>query len=140
VVLLLDTHVWVWCMESDSRRIGRRSRQLLARAQTRDAIRVSPVSVFEVAALHTLGRIRLTLAVDHWVRQSLDAPGFRVAELTPGIAIDAGYIPRSALADPLDRLLIATARHLAATFLTADEAVLEYASKTGDVRVHDAGR
>ena len=138
MVLLLDTHVWVWSMESDSRRIGRRSRQLLLRAQARDAIRVSPVSVFEVGALHTLGRIRLTLAVDHWVRQSLEAPGFRIAELTPGIAIDAGCIPRSALADPLDRLLVATARHLAATFLTADEAVLEYASKTGRVRVHDA--
>jgi PIN domain nuclease of toxin-antitoxin system len=137
-VLLLDTHVWVWSVEGDVRRIGRRTRQLLLRAQARDAIRVSPVTVFEVGALHTLGRIRLTLAVDQWVRQSLDAPGIRIAEVTPPVALDAGHIPRSALADPLDRLLVATARHLAATFVTADEGVLEYAVTTGQVRVHDA--
>lgn len=137
-MLLLDTHVWVWSVEGDVRRIGRRTRQLLLRAQARDAIRVSPVTVFEVGALHTLGRIRLTLAVDQWVRQSLDAPGVRIAEVTPSVAIDAGHIPRSALADPLDRLLVATARQLAATFVTADEGVLEYAVATGQVRVHDA--
>ena len=137
-MLLLDTHVWVWSVEGDVRRIGRRTRQLLLRAQARDAIRVSPVTVFEVGALHTLGRIRLTLAVDQWVRQSLDAPGVRIAEVAPPVALDAGHIPRSALADPLDRLLVATARHLAATFVTADEGVLEYAVTTGQVRVHDA--
>ena len=137
-MLLLDTHVWVWSVEGDVRRIGRRTRQLLLRAQARDAIRVSPVTVFEVGALHTLGRIRLTLAVDQWVRQSLDAPGVRIAEVTPPVALDAGHIPRSALADPLDRLLVATARHLAATFVTADEGVLAYAVTTGQVRVHDA--
>ena len=137
-MLLLDTHVWVWSVEGDVRRIGRRTRQLLLRAQARDAIRVSPVTVFEVGALHTLGRIRLTLAVDQWVRQSLDAPGVRIAEVTPPVALDAGHIPRSALADPLDRLLVATARHLAATFVTSDEGILEYAVTTGQVRVHDA--
>lgn len=137
-MLLLDTHVWVWSMNGDVRRVGRRSRQLLRRAQARDAIRVSPVTVFEVGALHTLGRIRLTLAVDQWVRQSLDAPGVRIAEITPSVALDAGHIPRSALPDPLDRLLVATARQLAATFVTADEAVLKYALTTGQVRVHDA--
>ena len=137
-MLLLDTHVWVWSVEGDVRRIGRRTRQLLLRAQARDAIRVSPVTVFEVGALHTLGRIRLTLAVDQWVRQALDAPGVRIAEITPLVALDAGHIPRSALPDSLDRLLVATARQLAATFVTSDEAVLEYALTTGQVRVHDA--
>ena len=137
-MLLLDTHVWVWSMAGDSRRIGRGTRQLLLRAEARDAIRVSPVTLFEVAALHTLGRVRFSLTVDQWIHQSLDAPGVRTAELTPSVAVDAGLIPRSALPDPLDRLLVATARHLAATFVTADEAVLEYAATTGQVRVHDA--
>jgi PIN domain nuclease of toxin-antitoxin system len=138
VVLLLDTHVWVWSMAGDSRRIGRGTRQLLIRAQARDAIRVSPVTLFEVAALHTLGRIRFSLTVDHWIHRSLDAPGVRTAEMTPSVALDAGLIPRAALPDPLDRLLVATARQLAATFVTADEAVLEYAETTGQVRVRDA--
>jgi PIN domain nuclease of toxin-antitoxin system len=48
-------------------------------------------------------------------------------------------VPRTALADPLDRLLVSTARHLDAVFVTADRQILEYASETGNVRVHDAG-
>jgi PIN domain nuclease of toxin-antitoxin system len=53
--------------------------------------------------------------------------------------VDAGYIPRTALADPMDRLLVATARQLDATFVTADRAILTYA-RGGHVRVHDASR
>ena len=54
------------------------------------------------------------------------------------LAIDAGHISRNSLADPLDRILVATARHIEATFLTSDERILDYASTSGDVRVHDA--
>jgi PIN domain nuclease of toxin-antitoxin system len=43
------------------------------------------------------------------------------------------------LPDPVDRLLVATARHLDATFITADRAILAYALD-GHVRVHDASR
>jgi PIN domain nuclease of toxin-antitoxin system len=137
-VLLLDTHVWLWSAEGDVRRVGRRARQLLARAEAREAIRVSPVAIFELTALHTLGRVRLARSLEQWVRDSLDDAGVRVAELTPVIALDAGSIPRAALADPLDRLLVATARHLDAVFLTADARILEYGAKTGAVRVQDA--
>ena len=138
-MLLLDTHVWIWSVDEDARRVGRRTRQLLSRAGSRDDIRISPVTVFEVTALHTAGRLRLAHAIEQWVRHALDVAGVRIAELSPAIAIDAGSIPRAALADPVDRLLVATARHLDATFLTSDTRILDYASETRNVRVHDAG-
>jgi PIN domain nuclease of toxin-antitoxin system len=137
-VLLLDTHVWLWSVEGDVRRIGRRTRAWLARAESQEAIRISPVTLFELTALHTIGRLRLARAVESWIQEALAAAGVRIAELSPAIAIDAGHIPRNALADPLDRLLVATARRLDATFLTSDERILDYASSTGNVRVHDA--
>lgn len=136
--MLLDTHVWLWSVHGDARRVGRRTRQLLSRAESREAIRVSPATLFELTALHTLGRIRLTRSPEQWIREALQAAGVRIAELSPGIAIEAGNIPRTALADPLDRLLVATARHLEATFLTSDTRILDYAKKAGDVRVHNA--
>jgi PIN domain nuclease of toxin-antitoxin system len=138
-VLLLDTHTWIWSVEDDRQRLGRRTRQLIARADVQDRIRVSPVSMFEVMALHTAGRLRLSTPVEPWIRAALDA-GPRVAELTPAIAIDAGAIPRAALADPLDRFLVATARQLGATLVTRDTPILDYASTTDNVRVHDASR
>jgi PIN domain nuclease of toxin-antitoxin system len=138
-MLVLDTHVWVWSVDGDTRRIGRRSRQMLQRAESRAAIRVSPMTIFELAALHSLGRVRLARSIDQWVRDALDTAGVRLAELTPAIALDAGAIPRSALADPLDRLLVATARYLDAVFLTSDRRILDYAAATGNLHVQDAG-
>lgn len=137
-MLLLDTHVWLWSADGDVRRVGRRSRTLLGRAESQEAIRVSPVTLSELTALYARGRVRLARPLEQWIRDSLDAAGARLAELTPIIAIDAGNIPRAAFADPLDRFLVATARHLDAVFLTSVVGILEYASTTGDVRVHDA--
>jgi PIN domain nuclease of toxin-antitoxin system len=137
-VLLLDTHVWIWSVAGDTRRIGRRSRGLLRRAEAQEHIRVSVATVFEVAALHTAGRLRLSLPVDAWIRGHLATAGVRLAELTPVIAIDAGAVPRLALADPIDRLLVSAARQLDATFMTSDRSILDYAAATRNVRVHDA--
>jgi PIN domain nuclease of toxin-antitoxin system len=137
-VLLLDTHVWIWSADGDNRRVGPRSRQLLLKAEARGDIRVSPVTFFEISALHTAGRLRLAWSIERWVNASLDSPGVRIAEVTPSVAIDAGAIPRTALADPLDRLLVSTARHLDAVFVTADRQILDYASETENVHVHDA--
>jgi PIN domain nuclease of toxin-antitoxin system len=139
-VVLLDTHVWVWSVDGDARRVGRRTRALLARAQSQDAIRISPATVFEVSALHTAGRLRLARSLEQWINDGLAVAGVRLAPFSTAVAIDAGSIPRTALADPLDRLLVATARQLDATLVTGDAQILQYASQTANVHVHDAGR
>jgi PIN domain nuclease of toxin-antitoxin system len=54
--------------------------------------------------------------------------------------MDAGQIPREALADPIDRLLVASARQLDGVLMTADARILEYASSQRNVHVHDARR
>ena len=137
-MVLLDTHAWIWSVEGDTRRIGRRARALLTRAEGQDRIRVSAVSIFEIMALATSGRLGLSRPAEGWIRDSLGTAGVRLAELTPAVAIDAGAIPRGALADPLDRLLVATARQLEATLLTSDAQILAYAAATRNLRAHDA--
>jgi PIN domain nuclease of toxin-antitoxin system len=139
VLLLLDTHVWVWHVHGESRRLGRRTRLLLGRAESQDAVRISPATLFELTALYTAGRIQLSRFPTQWIHDAIDASGARIAELTPDIAMHAGLVPRTTLADPLDRLLVATASQLEATFVTSDSRILDYASKTGGVRVHNAG-
>jgi PIN domain nuclease of toxin-antitoxin system len=137
-MLLLDTHVWIWSAAGD-RRIGRRAQRLIARAETQNALRVSPVSLFELTALCTTGRLRLSSLPAEWIRQALATAGVRLAMLSAEVAVDAGSIPRTAVADPLDRLIVATARQLDATLLTADVQLLSYARTTKHVRVQDAG-
>jgi PIN domain nuclease of toxin-antitoxin system len=108
---------------------------MIGRAEAREAVRVSAATLFEIVALHTAGRLRLAQPAEQWIETSMDLSGVRLAELTRGVAVDAGFIPRAALADPLDRLIVATARQLGATLLTADAAILAYAKQTGNVRV-----
>jgi PIN domain nuclease of toxin-antitoxin system len=136
-VFLFDTHVWIWTVEGDERRISHATRRLIARAETDGRLRVSPVSFFEVTTLHLTGRVHFNRSLEQWIRDGIEH--VRVAELTTDMAVDAGHIPRTALADPMDRLLVATARQLDATFVTADRAILAYA-RGGHVRVHDASR
>jgi PIN domain nuclease of toxin-antitoxin system len=113
---------------------------MISRAESQGVVRISPVSMFEIASLHTAGRLRLSRSPERWIRESLETPGVRTAELSSAIAIDAGSIPREALSDPVDRFLVATARQLDAIFLTSDARILDYARETGNVRVQDGGR
>ena len=138
-MILLDTHVWIWLVEHDERRLVRRTRSFLERADARGLLRVSPISFFEVTALHVNGSLHLARPAAQWIQESLERGNIRIADLTPSIAIDAGHIPATALGDPADRFLVATARQLDATLVTADRAILAYGG-AGHVRVHDASR
>lgn len=136
--MLLDTHVWIWEALDEAGRLGPHARRALARAGARFELRLSPASIFELSALHTAGRLRLAQPIDQWIRDSFERGGLRLVELTPAIAIDAGAIPTRALPDPVDRLLVATARAFDLRLVTRDRRILDYAADSGHVRVVDA--
>ena len=94
--------------------------------------------MFEITALHTAGRLQFTMPVERWICESIDRGGLRVLSLDRDTAVDAGCIPASALADPIDRWLVATAREHNLQLVTADRRILDYASTTKLVRVIDA--
>jgi PIN domain nuclease of toxin-antitoxin system len=90
-VLLLDTHVLVWSVEGDERRIGRQARRLLAHAESAGAVVVSPVTLFEIRS--SCGRAPAPGApIERWIREARET-GIRIAELSPAAAIDAGHVP-----------------------------------------------
>jgi PIN domain nuclease of toxin-antitoxin system len=137
---LLDTHVWIWTLERDSGLVGPRTRRLLDRAVADDALRVSPLSAFEIASLSMAGRLRLSRSLEEWIESAMEPVGIRLAPLTVGSALDAGGMGRDGVADPIDRLLIATTRLLDGVLVTRDRRILEYAESSSAVRVHDAAR
>jgi PIN domain nuclease of toxin-antitoxin system len=137
--VLLDTHVWIWMVADALRQLGPRTRRRLARAAAAaSGLSVSTASIFEIAALHTAGRLLFTQPVERWLRESIAAAGVRVLDLDASIAIDAGLIPAGTLADPVDRLLVATAREYQVPLVTRDRRILVYAERTSLVRVIDA--
>jgi PIN domain nuclease of toxin-antitoxin system len=134
---LLDTHVWIWTVEGDARHLGRRTARLIERWAGQDALRISPLSVFEIAFLHYSGRLRLSQAPGEWIARALENTRARLSPLSMEAALDAGGIA-AAVPDPVDRLLIATAGQGDATFVTGDRRILGYAASRRDLRVHDA--
>lgn len=136
--MLLDTHVWIWLVADEPRRLGPKTRRRLARAIGRGAPYVSAVSAFEIAALHTAGRLHFTQPAERWIRESIARAGFRVIDLDTAMAIDAGLVPSAGLPDPIDRCLVATAREYQMPIATCDRRILDYASRTGLVQAIDA--
>lgn len=136
--MLIDTHVWIWAAADTPRRLGPKTRRLLARGAGSTSLHVSSASAFEIAALSTAGRLKLNQPAERWIRESIERGRLRVLHVSTDIATDAGAVPADSLGDPIDRLLVATARDRDIPLVTRDEAILEYAARTRLVRVVDA--
>ena len=120
---LLDTHVWIWSQESPER-LGRQTRrELTDLAQERF---VSPISTLEIARLIYLGLLRLKHPLSEWRLLSLDNLHAAAAGFTHEIAAETYNLPAKFHKDPIDRVLVATARIERLTLITADDLILRY--------------
>ncbi|MHB8503461.1 MAG: type II toxin-antitoxin system VapC family toxin [Candidatus Acidiferrales bacterium] len=115
--LLLDTHIWIWLLQSPER-LGPRTQQELA--DTANELWVSPISTWEALMLHRKNRIELSPDFLAWLKQS--TPGFHLAPFTHEIVLAAENLDLHA--DPADRFLAATAQVLDLTLVTADQRLL----------------
>jgi PIN domain nuclease of toxin-antitoxin system len=137
-LLLLDTHTLIWSVE-EGPRLGRRVKAILNEAAQGSRIAVSAITPWEIAVLVAKNRLQLGCDVMQWIRDSLARPGVQLIPLKPEIAVACANLPFEMHADPADRILVATARHLGGTLVTADERLLELAKK-GYFRAIDARR
>jgi len=124
--VLLDTHAWIWFRFGEAAAFRRASIEAIHAAAARSVLRVSVISVWEVAMLAAKRRLQLGLPVTEWVRGALGAPGLLLAELTPEIAVEACGLPGDFHDDPADRMIVATARVTGATLYTKDRSILAY--------------
>ena len=87
---------------------------------------VSTLSLWEVAALESLGRIRFAVPIDTWFEEALGVPGLNLLEVDSRTAAESARLPGSFDGDPVDRLLVAAARTHGGRIYTADERILAY--------------
>lgn len=124
--LLLDTHVLVWLL-NDSGRISPAIFNRIEQAAGEDLLFVSAITPWEIAMLVAKGRLGLSCDVADWLDTALSVPGIHLEPLSPAIAVASTRLPWPVHPDPADRILLATARSLDATLVTADSQMLGYA-------------
>ena len=135
-LLLVDTHTLIWMVE-EAPRLGVLTAKALNRAGWENRIAVSAITPWEIGLLVSKKRLTLGDDVMTWINAALSKPGIKLAPLEPEIAVASTRLPFEMHPDPADRILVATARHLGATLVTADSVLLELAVK-GHFRALDA--
>jgi PIN domain nuclease of toxin-antitoxin system len=71
---------------------------------------VCDISLWEVALLVQLGRLRLDDALDDWLRIAASPAAVNVLPITPAVVTEMNRLPIGFHQDPADRLIVATAR------------------------------
>ena len=128
--ILLDTCAVIWLANGDPV-IGNVIDTIRA-AEHAGGIFVSTVSAWEIGMIsrpRSSGRPVPQFRPDPktWFTRLMAMPGIQETTITAAIAIDASYLPGEFHADPMDRLIVATARHLNLPVLTADRKIIAYA-------------
>jgi PIN domain nuclease of toxin-antitoxin system len=123
---LLDTHILIRWLNDRSQLSPPQSR-VIETADADSPLLVSDISLWEVATLHSLGRIRLSIPLRDWLEKAVAPPLVRRHGISPAIAAELATLPDSLHRDPADRILVATARVFGATLLTQDRRIVDAA-------------
>ena len=134
--ILLDTHVLIWLMFGNTK-LGATTMEAIDLACREKRAHLSAITPWEIGVLVSKKRIDLFRDVLDWVRDAVAIPGVNLIGLEPEIAVNSTRLPFEMHADPADRIIVATARHLGATLVTADRALLAIA-KDGHFAAMDA--
>jgi PIN domain nuclease of toxin-antitoxin system len=123
-MILLDTHIWIW-LADESDRLSKEHRQIIEHHRA-DGLGISVILCWEVAKLVEYGRLRLACPVEEWMELAVSLPGVRLLGLTPRIAVASTKLPGDFHRDPVDQIIVATARVYDFALLTVDEKILRY--------------
>lgn len=72
------------------------------------------------------GRVALSMDVDAWLRAVQQIESVKFIAVDNGIAVKSVELPGKFHKDPADRMIVATARMLAAPIVTADQKIRAY--------------
>jgi PIN domain nuclease of toxin-antitoxin system len=117
--LLLDTHIWLWSLGATHRLTPQVRRAL---EKPGNELWLSPISTWEVVQLLEKKRITIDGHFEAWLPRALGS--LREALLSHDVAAAVPNV-RLPHRDPADLLLVATARVLNLTLVTADERLID---------------
>jgi len=125
-VIVLDTHTLVWWVTGDTT-LSKKAKAAIEREQAGGDIVVSSISAWEIAMLVKRDRLVLSMDVSSWLSAVTQVDAVRFVLVDVEVATKSVELPGEFHKDPADRMIIATARKLAAPLVTKDERIQAYA-------------
>ncbi len=121
-IIVLDTHIWFWLINSD---FDRFPASWLERFELAEILAVSPLSCYEIALAQSRGRLELTCSSAEWFSRALAPAKIELFPLTPEITVRSVNLT-PIHKDPFDRLIIATALEYGAKLASIDSLFPKY--------------
>lgn len=126
--ILLDTCAAIWLANGD--RIAPEALEKLADArEAGQSIHVCPMTAWEIGLLAAAGKIALAQSPAGWFRALTGLPGIALAPMPPEALIESSFLPDEPPRDPVDRIMIAMARHHGYRLMTRDRLILAFAAR-----------
>jgi PIN domain nuclease of toxin-antitoxin system len=94
---------------------------------------VSPISAWEIGVGVAKGRLSLPLAPLDFFEKFVERMQAKLSPVSQSIMIASSFLPGEIHGDPMDRILVSTARNLDLVLVTRDRPILAY-GREGHVR------
>ena len=122
MIYVTDTHPLVFWSSNRKPRLGKRARRILQETeQGKHSIIVPIVVLEEINRLAERNLVRLEVPFRRWAEELERSPNFQVQAYTLEVLLES--VSLVAIRDPVDRAIVATARHLRCPLITADEII-----------------
>ena len=87
---------------------------------------LSVASLWELSLLVEIGRVELMPSAAAWLEQATHPDTVQLAQITRSVALELFAFPKKFRRDPVDRMIIATARFLDLPLLTYDQGIRKF--------------
>lgn len=124
-MIVLDTHTLVWWVTGDAT-LSKKAKSVIEREHDGGEIIVSAISAWEITMLVEKDRLVLSMDVSSWLATVAEIEGVKFLPVDVEIANKSVVLPGEFHKDPADRMIVATARKLAAPVVTKDEKIQSY--------------
>ena len=125
-MIVLDTHVLLWWVSGSSELSATAEKTIKKTLARGSEVLVSAISAWEVSMLIEKGRLVLSMDVENWFDEVSQIDGIRFIPVDNEIGIKSTVLPGIFHKDPVDRMIVATARKLAISLVTSDEKIRSY--------------
>ena len=125
--LLLDTCAMIFIAEGMEMRPD--ATKLIDAADQSGNIFISPISAWEIGKAVASETLSIKMPPLDYFRSFVLKTGSIICEMGAEVLVGSSFLPGKAHKDPMDRILIETARRNSFTLVTRDRAILAYGAE-----------